>query len=169
MHGKKPLNNLYDKYSNKNRVWNYKRKHKVHYRRKLIIARIAIPFLTFISLLYHSTSEETLNNKCHKNLWRTSSLADRVRLPAVLCDLIVDEADNVRPDGSLEHGREADRRLGRVALLEDDRDQRSCRGQRLKKEIKELIKILSRWTWNVNNTFTCTCISKNRFIRMKNE
>jgi len=37
------------------------------------------------------------------------SLADRIRLSTILGNLIVDEVDNIRPDGGLEDGGEADR------------------------------------------------------------
>ena len=50
-------------------------------------------------------------------------MADRVGLSAVLGDFMVNEADNVGPDGSLEDGWQADGRLGAVALLLDDRNE----------------------------------------------
>lgn len=40
---------------------------------------------------------------------RTGGLADRVGLSAVLSNFVVDEADDVWPDGGLEDGGETDR------------------------------------------------------------
>jgi hypothetical protein len=54
-------------------------------------------------------------------------LADRVRLSAVLGDLMVDEADDVRPDGCLKDRWETDGRLGVVSLLVVDRNQGTSR------------------------------------------
>ena len=59
-------------------------------------------------------------------------MADRVRLPAVLGDFMVDEANDVGPDGGLEDGWKADCRLGVVSLLVVDGNQRTGRGKRLK-------------------------------------
>ena len=55
-------------------------------------------------------------------------MADRVRLPAVLGDFMVDEANDVGPDGGLEDGWKADCRLGVVSLLVVDGNQRTGRG-----------------------------------------
>ena len=66
-------------------------------------------------------------NVLRGNKGLTRSLADGVGLPAVLGNFIVDEADNVGPDGSLEDGGEADRRLGRVTLLVVHGNQRTSR------------------------------------------
>jgi len=53
----------------------------------------------------------------------TCSLADRVRLSAILGNFVVNEANNVWSDGSLENSWQADCRLGAVALLLDDRNE----------------------------------------------
>ena len=58
---------------------------------------------------------------------RTCFLADRVGLSAVLGDLMVDEADNVRPDWCLEDRGKTYGRLGVVSLFVVDRDQGTSR------------------------------------------
>jgi len=57
----------------------------------------------------------------------TCFLADRKRLSAVLGDLMVDEADDVRPDGCLEDRGKTDGRLGVVALFVVDGNQGTSR------------------------------------------
>lgn len=51
----------------------------------------------------------------------------------VLGNLMVDEADDIGTNGGLEDCGEADRSFGRLLLLGVDGDQRTRRGQRLKK------------------------------------
>ncbi len=69
----------------------------------------------------------------------TCFLADRERLPAVLGDLMVDEANDVGPDGGLEDSRKADCRLGVVSLLVVDGNQRTSLGKILKRHQIKMI------------------------------